>query len=50
MQTPISGKAGKSQKVPRTSKARSAAQAAASNLGKDIPQEVFVSTNLCISI
>ncbi|KAM3374295.1 transcription factor E2FB isoform X1 [Capsicum galapagoense] len=33
MQTPISGKAGKSQKVPRTSKARSAAQAAASNLG-----------------
>ncbi|XP_059300314.1 transcription factor E2FB-like [Lycium ferocissimum] len=33
IQTPISGKAGKSQKVPRTSKARSAAQAATSNLG-----------------
>ncbi|OIT24671.1 PREDICTED: transcription factor E2FB-like [Nicotiana attenuata] len=33
MQTPISGKVGKAQKVPRTSKARSASQAATSNLG-----------------
>ncbi|KAK4375840.1 hypothetical protein RND71_006517 [Anisodus tanguticus] len=33
MQTPISGKTGKAQKVPRTSKAKAAAQAAISNLG-----------------
>lgn len=47
VQTPMSGKAGNTQKIPKTSKARSASQAVASNAGEGFRCKSFSLKCLC---